>query len=255
MQIIIHNSKSYTCIRRKLKRIQKLRSGFTLLELIVVIAIVGILAGVSTPKIIYSLNAGKLRGEANKILTTLRYAQGMAAMQRATYRIKFNLGNSEFNDEKKFAAQSYQLIRDESRNDDFEFSDNDLDRSSVNDMLGGQQRRGLPANDDFDYKEDKNYDDDYYEDENIVSNRNMSGPVDIFDKAEHKLPSGVKITKIIDIRDDFEITKGVHDIPINPKGRSIDSYIYLTSSGKNPSVYIVHIGMNGLSEAYLKDDD
>ncbi len=233
----------------------KLSSGFTLLELIVVIVIIGVLAGVSAPKIINSLNAGKLRSEANQILTTMRYAQGMAAMQRATYKIKFNLGNSKFDDEKKFAVQSYELIRDESRNDFFEFTDDDLMASGESSLFPGQQNRGVPAKDDFDYKDDKDQDKEFYEDDSANSNRNLAGTVDIFDEKTHKLPSGVKIIKIVDGRDDFEVTDGEYIIPIDPKGHSLDSYIYLTSSGKHPLTYIIHIGMNGLSEAYLKDED
>ena len=233
----------------------KLSSGFTLIELIVVVVIIGILAGVSAPKIVSSLNAGKLRSEANQILTTMRYAQGMAAMQRATYRIKFNLGSSKFDDEKKFAVQSYELIRDESRNDFFEFTDDDLMASGESSLFPGQQNRGLPSKDNFDYKDDKDQDQGFYEENLANSNRNVAGSVDIFDEKTHKLPSGVKIIKIIDGRDDFEITEGEYIIPIDPKGHSLDSYIYLTSSGKHSPTYIIHIGMNGLSEAYIKDDD
>ena len=236
----------------------KLSSGFTMLELIVVIVIIGVLAGVSAPKIFNSLNAGKLRGESNRILSALRYAQGMATIQRATYRLKINLGDSEFDDEKKFVTQSYQLFRDESKNDDFELSDSDFDGSTES----GQGKSWLPTKDDFDYKDDKKNDkdnkkDDYYDDENetISSNRNLAGPVDIFDEAVHKFPSGVKITKIIDVFGDYEITKGNYEITIESNGHSHESYIYLTSSGKNAPVYIIHIGMNGLAEVYLKDED
>jgi len=233
---------------------QKLSSGFTLLELVVVIVIIGVLAGVSAPKIVSALNAGKLRGEANKILTTMRYAQGNAAIQRATYRIKFNLGNSEFDEEKEFANQSYELIRDASKNDFFEFSDDDLMSSGGSSLFPGQQNRGLPSKDTFDYKDDKDQDQDYYEENKANSNRNTAGTVEIFDEKNHKLPSGVKIIKIVDGRDNVEITEGEYVIPIDPKGQSLESYIYLTSSGKNPPTYIIHIGMNGLSEAYLKDE-
>ena len=241
----------------KIKNLKSI-SGFTLLELIVVIVIIGVLAGVSAPRIFNSLNAGKLRGESNKILSTLRYAQGMAAIQRATYRLKFNLGESEFDDEKEFVTQSYQLFRDESKNDAFDLSDADFDGSTGY----GQKSSGMPAKDDFDYKDDEkndkyNKDDYYYDDENETanSNRNLAGPVNIFDEADHKFPSGVKITKIIDVFGDYEITKGNYEIAIESNGNAHESYIYLTSSGKNPSTYIIHIGMNGLSEAYLKDED
>ena len=225
-----------------------------MLELVVVIVIIGVLAGVSAPKIVSSLNAGKLRGESNNILSILRYAQGMAVIQRATYRLKINLGDSEFDDEKKFVTQSYQLFRDASKNDDFELSDSDFDGSTGH----GQGNSSMPAKDDFDYKiDEKNDKDDYYDDENetISSNRNLAGPVDIFDEAVHEFPSGVKITKIIDAFGDYEITKGNYEITIEPNGHSHESYIYLTSSGKNPPTYIIHIGINGLSEAYLKDED
>ncbi len=231
----------------------KILKGFSLLELIVVIAIVGIIAGVTAPKIINTLNVGKLRGEANKILSTLRYAQGMAAMQRATYKIKFNLGNFAFDDEKEFSQQSYQLIRDESRSDYLEFTDEDLMSSGESGLFPGQQKRFMPSADDFDYKDEEEQ--ELFEEDIAASNRNIAGIVEIFDEKVHKLPPGIKIEKIIDGRDEFDITDGEYTIPINPKGRSLDSYIYISSSRKNAPVYIIHLGMNGLSEMYINEEE
>ncbi|MCX7003348.1 MAG: prepilin-type N-terminal cleavage/methylation domain-containing protein, partial [bacterium] len=65
--------------------------GYTLIELIVVIAIMGIIAGIAVPKVIGSLYSGKQRSEAFQLLTAIRYAQGMAALQRAPYRLHFDL--------------------------------------------------------------------------------------------------------------------------------------------------------------------
>ena len=226
---------------------QKSNKGFTLLELIVVVVIIGILAGVSAPKIISSLNAGELISETNHLLTTLRFAQGMSAIQRATYKIKFNLGNSEYDEEKKFVNQSYELVREESKYDIFELTDDDM--TSYSD---GLQSSAMPSKDDFDYKDD---DDNQQEDteKNVSSNRNLAGSVDIFDENPYPLPMGVKIIKIVDVLDDFEVTEGEFTIPFNPKGQSYETYIYLKSSSKNSATYIVHVNMNGISEAYLEE--
>ena len=53
---------------------------FSLVELIIVIAIMGIIAAVLVPKYAMSLSRSRTRDEANRLLAAARFGQGMAAL-------------------------------------------------------------------------------------------------------------------------------------------------------------------------------
>ena len=211
---------------------------FTLLELIVVIAMLAIIMTVSAPRIFRSLYLGKLRSEANTIMSVIVYCQGMAAIQRATYRIHLNIDKQE-----------YYVTRDEGRGDDFELTEDDLTASGSS-LFPGESANYMPDTGD---EEEKSDDDIFLDDENISSNRNAAGKVSIFDEETHKLPQEIKILKIIDGRGE-EITDGSVDIPLDPQGRSIDTTIVLGKS-EDDVKYKVHVGANGLTDIITEDEN
>jgi len=205
-----------------------------MIELMVVVAMLAIVMAVSAPKIFKSLYVGRLRGEANTIMSAIVYCQGMAAIQRATYRVHFDIDKQE-----------YYATRDAGRGDDFELTEDDLTASGSSGLFPGQSARFMPDSD----KED---DADFFDEENVCSNRNAAGRISIFDEETHKLPKNIKILKIIDGRGD-EFIEGAIDIPLDPQGRSIDTTVVLGKS-ENDLKYKIHIGANGLTEIIVEDE-
>ena len=77
-----------------------LLSGFTLTELMIVVAIMAILGAVATPTILSQLPDYRLKGTAREISSTLQYAKMSAASKGKEYRLQFILDTS---------PQRYQL--------------------------------------------------------------------------------------------------------------------------------------------------
>ena len=203
--------------------------GYTLIELVTVIVIMGIIAGVAIPKVVGSLYSGKQRSEAFQLLTAIRYAQGMAALQRAPYRLHFD-----------FDTQSYYLTRDESRSDEFELSADTLGK------LGGIESLGMPA---------APPPDEFAEEGGGSSNAGYTaaGRVELFDRDSHQLPTGVSIERIIDDWDE-EYTDGSFELLLNPKGTSSGARIYLVAARKNSPRYVIQVGANGLCRLYRDNE-
>jgi len=191
--------------------------GYTLIELMVVITIMGIIAGVAIPKVIGSLYSGKQRSEAFQLLTAIRYAQGMAALQRAPYRLHFDLD-----------TQSYYLLRDPSHNDEFELNADTLGTmGSLTPPLApeatGDEGDGGGSNAGF----------------------SAAGRVALFDHDTHQLPTGVSIARIVDGWDE-EFVNGQYELLLDPKGTSSGARIYLTADRRNSPCFVIHVGANGL---------
>ena len=64
--------------------------GFTLLELIVVLVIVGLVTALAAPRMIGSLTRAHLRTSVQKVASALRYARSQAVSQRAIYSAVFD---------------------------------------------------------------------------------------------------------------------------------------------------------------------
>lgn len=65
--------------------------GFTLVEILVALAIVAIAVGFAIPKLT-ELSGVELRSAARRLAGAARYASDQAAVRKATYRIRFDLG-------------------------------------------------------------------------------------------------------------------------------------------------------------------
>ncbi len=68
----------------------KRSKGFTLVEMVPVMLVVGIMAVVTGPQIVSSLQSFKLNAAAGQMLADVRYARELALSRHATYGIEIN---------------------------------------------------------------------------------------------------------------------------------------------------------------------
>ena len=71
------------------------RSGFTMLELLLVVAIMLIAAGLSVPSFIRSFRGAKLRTSVRTVVMTHRYARSMAVLKQTEVAILFDTKKNE----------------------------------------------------------------------------------------------------------------------------------------------------------------
>ncbi len=69
--------------------------GFTLLELLIVMLVLGILAGLAFPVLAKSVTDARLRGAVSEVATALRYAKASAMSTGRTCRVVFAVGASK----------------------------------------------------------------------------------------------------------------------------------------------------------------
>ena len=74
----------------KLRFIQTSR-GFTLIEMMIIVAIIGVLAGLTIPGFANYLHKQKVIGARNELMADLQYARSLAIARRTTFRVEFEL--------------------------------------------------------------------------------------------------------------------------------------------------------------------
>ena len=105
--------------------LNKKNKGFTLLELLVVMAIIAFVSAVAAPRIGSTLDNMRLRSSVRKCAAVLRYARSMAITTQEEYRVRFTLDSTEG----EIDSYSFDKVSFEKRQaDDFEESENEGDR-------------------------------------------------------------------------------------------------------------------------------
>lgn len=83
-----------------MKKTQFIKSvtGFTLIETMIIVTLVGVLAGLTIPAFAKYLQRQKVQGARNELVADIQYARSLAISRRTTFRIDF-------------AADQYQIIQ------------------------------------------------------------------------------------------------------------------------------------------------
>ena len=72
-------------------KIKQSQSGFTLLELIVVMVMIAVIAGFFSSGMMKSLNKAKLRAVSKDLVSAIRYTRGQAVVKHEQKTITFNV--------------------------------------------------------------------------------------------------------------------------------------------------------------------
>jgi Tfp pilus assembly protein FimT len=77
----------------KRKRSNKAQAGFTLMETMIIVVIVGIIAGLTIPAFMNYFQRQKLIGVQRELMADIAYTRSLAITRRSTFRIDFNANN------------------------------------------------------------------------------------------------------------------------------------------------------------------
>ena len=67
--------------------------GFTLVEIMIVIVVMGMLIAIAAPAVSGFLRSSRMAGASNTLIADLHYARTLATEQRTNYEIRFNASN------------------------------------------------------------------------------------------------------------------------------------------------------------------
>lgn len=73
-------------------------SGFTLVELMIIVVIMGLVLGMTAPGVSRFIRSSRMAGAQNTLMNDLRYARSLATTGRSTYELRL-------------APTSYQIVR------------------------------------------------------------------------------------------------------------------------------------------------
>lgn len=82
----------------KRKRISQASAGFTLMETMIIVVIIGIIAGLTIPAFMGYFQRQKLIGVQRELMSDIAYARSLAIARRSTFRIDFNANNYQIVD-------------------------------------------------------------------------------------------------------------------------------------------------------------
>ncbi|MBR5901066.1 prepilin-type N-terminal cleavage/methylation domain-containing protein [bacterium] len=206
--------------------------GFTLIELVIVIVVIGIVASVASPNIAKLFTTAQLRQEAQMLTITIKNLQGHAALQKAPYTLTFNFEN-----------QSYRSSRGESKYNDFPLELRDLTGNAQN-LLGDAYSS---AN--FDVSSDHP---DYYDNE-YAAITNLRSRTPMY-QTSRKLPESVRLEFVRDQYNE-EYDEDPFTIEFDARGNVEPVLIVLSAARKPEMRYVIDVTYTGQVSFRREDAD
>ena len=71
------------------------KAGFTLVELLLVLVLMGVAVGISMPYFVHSIRGNRLRTAGRTLVTVARYARSMAVLKQSEVSLVFNLDSGQ----------------------------------------------------------------------------------------------------------------------------------------------------------------